>query len=243
MVKITEKDIDMVERVNPLTNRDLIPQTFDSMMIHIDEKKNTGYKGVLNIDKYDRPYFDLAVKYRNDFKCVNTGQYQIIYDDNQTTNNGTVKVENEIDYPVKFQLPFYLDNENFFNEEDEDVEEFLTESEKVGLSSNMALVPFYCKDSYCYLTIDNLTEEITLDIVNTAFKHINKQSNLYYQIRQAITKELRNNYDEFEHHLLADIRKATGINKRMLNNTFKDPNKLINSNYLHIIKKEQQIES
>lgn len=144
---------------------------------------------------------------------------------------------------MKFQLPFYLDDENFFNEEDEDVEEFLTESEKVGLSSNMALVPFYCKDSYCYLTIDNLTEEITLDTVNTAFKHINKQSNLYYQIRQAITKELRNNYDEFEHHLLADIRKATGINKRMLNNTFKDPNKLINSNYLHIIKKEQQIES
>lgn len=242
MVELTEEDMDILEREVPLISRDQFPGIWDSVISHIDGEKNAGYKGVLDIPKSNRPYYDLALKYRNDFKRVNTGQYRIIYD-NQTTKKDTVKVENEIDYPVKFQPPFYLKNEYFFNEEDEDVEEFLTESEKVGLSSNMSLVPFYCKDTYCYLTIDNLTEEITLDTVNTAFKHINKQSNLYYQIRQAITKELRNNYDEFEHHLLSDIRKATGINKRILNNTIKDSDKLINSKYLHIIKKEQQIES
>lgn len=242
MFKLTEEDIDMLKRKDRFHNRESILQAFDDLMSYIDENKDTKYKGLFNAKDFDVVYLDLAVKYRDDFKCVNTGQYKLVYDD-PITKKETIDVKNEMDYSVKFQQPFYLNDENFFNEDDKDIKEFLTECEKVGLSPNMILIPFSCVNSYYYLTIDNLTEEITLDTVNTAFKHINKQSNLYYQIRQAITKELRNNYDEFEHHLLADIRKATGINKRMLNNTFKDPNKLINSNYLHIIKKEQQIES
>lgn len=242
MFKLTEEDIDMVKRIDQLRSKEGVLEMFDLVIKHIDEKKDKEYKGLLNIQKVERPYFDLAVKYRDDFRCVNTGQYQIIYD-NPITEKDNVNVEDEIKYPVEFQLPFYVNIDNFFHEDDKAIEEFLTECEKVGLSLNMALIPFYYNGTYYYITIDNLTEEITLDTVNTAFKHINKQSNLYYQIRQAITKELRSNYDEFEHHLLIDIRRATGINKRMLIDTFKSPEMFIDSKYLHIIKKEQQIES
>lgn len=230
----------MLKRKDQIRNEEGMQDYFEAVNKYIDTEKSKGYKGTLNTKKTYRSYYDLAVKYRNDLKCVNTGQYRIIYDVPVSTNDTNTNIANVIDYTVKFQSPFYLNDESYFNEEDESIKNFLTECKKVGLSSNMALIPFSCKDNYYYITIDNLTKEITLDTVNTAYKHINKQSNLYYQIRQAITKELRNNYDEFEHQLLSDIRRATGINKRLLSNTFKNPEKLITSKYLHIIKKEQE---
>ena len=84
-----------------------------------------------------------------------------------------------------------------------------------------------------FLTIDNLSRQITADTVTTGFKHINRQSNLYYQVRSAITKELREDYDEFEHHFLKDMRKAVGINNKILKKIYKDPTKLLNSKYLY----------
>ncbi|BDZ67390.1 hypothetical protein GCM10025860_08380 [Methanobacterium ferruginis] len=166
---------------------------------------------------------------------MNQGQYRLIFEDNVV--NDKVNEINEThklyEYPLKFDDPFFKNGE-FFSKQDKLIKAFLTGSEKVAISSTMILIPFFCKGIYYYLTIDNLTEQISIDSVNTAFKHINKQSNLYYQIITAIPKELRDEYAEFEHNLLKDIRKATGKNNKLLKQFYKDkPKRLVESKYIY----------
>ena len=203
----------------------------------IDQKKLKGFKGNFDCKKgsSEEYYYDLIVESRDDFINVNTGQYKIIYDKPKTkkeTKNIPIN-NNKTDYKISFKNPFYTKEVDFFDKKDCSIENFLNNSYKVGLSSDMILIPFFALDTYYYITIDNLTEQITIDTVKTAFKHINPQSNIYHQVRKAITKELRDDYEEFEHHLLIDLRTATGKNNKLLNRIFKQPNILLNSKYIY----------
>jgi hypothetical protein len=201
----------------------------------LDKYKAKGYKGTINYEKcYEISTYDFVLSRRNDLKEVNYGQYQLIYQDKPAKKEDK-KASKLLEYPIKSESPFFC-NEEFFSKQDKANKGFLNESEKVAISSTMLLVPFSCKREYFYLTIDNLTKEISLDSVKTAFKHINRQSNLYYQVISAIPLDLRENYAEFEHHLLKDMRKATGTNKKLIKKFYKDkPERLLKSKYIFLV--------
>lgn len=144
--------------------------------------------------------------------------------------------ENRIKYKVSSNTPFFL-KEGFFNEQDKNIKSFLEEAEKVPISQDMILIPFIYKKRDYYLTILNLNEQITLESINTGFKHINSQSNLYNQVRSAISNKFRENFEEFIHFLLLNLQKASGKNSKLLKNTYKNPKQLFKSKYIRIIQK------
>ena len=161
-----------------------------------------------------------------------TGKGYRINNPNITNEKDKLDKDDPDKYHIRSNTPFYLKQDDFFDEKAR-FKKFLDKTEKVAIAPDMILLPFFFKNTYYYITIDNLSEQITLDTVNTGFKHINRQSNLYYQVHSAITKDLREDYNEFEYHFLKDLRKAVGINSRILK-TFKDPTNLLKNKYLHV---------
>lgn len=162
-----------------------------------------------------------------------TGNGYRINNPNITNEKDKLDEDDSDKYHIRSNKPFYLKEDDFFGEKSL-FKKFLDETEKVAIAPDMILLPFFCLKTYYYLTIENSSEQITVDTVTTGFKHINRQSNLYYQVRSAITKELREDYDEFEHYFLKDLRKAVGINNRILKKIYADPNKLLKSKYLYV---------
>lgn len=208
----------------------------------IDQKKKEGYKGIMNIEAGYRAWYDDLVKERDDLKCVNTGQYQLIYDNSKfkeiENQNQTHKNGKKVNFQIKPNRPFYETDEGYFSQQDTNIKKFLEESKKVTIEPNMQLIPFKLKKTFYYLTMDNLTESITLNIVYTAFHHINRQSNLYYQINSAITQELREDYNNFEEYILKQIRSASGYNTKLLKETYRNPSNLLKSKYIVPLKIE-----
>lgn len=244
-----------------LFNRSSRDQYFISVSEHIDEtiaqmeKSDVRYmdftvseiyllaEGLFDINKdEDKLYLkkiliDVMGKYPN-FEY--TGKGYRIHNPNITNEKDKLDEDDPDKYHIQSNMPFYLKEDDFFDKNSKLLKKFLDKAEKVAIAPEMILVPFFCLKTYYYLTIDNSSEQITVDTVTTGFKHINRQSNLYYQVRSAITKELREDFDEFEHHFLKDLRKAVGINNRILIKIYPDPNKLLNSKYLYVPQKTLQ---
>lgn len=237
-------------RLNYLEAIKLKGDLIEKLDDEISRQKSKHYKGLFNLsdggihqklimrlESFNILYIDEGVYnalcyIRDDFVCVNKRQYQIIYDKKISEENR----EHTVEYIIVPDDPFFSLDDGFFNKKSEAIKGFLTQSEKVAISPDMMLIPFYCKGGFYYITIDNFSKHMSIDSVKTAFKHINKQSNLYYQIYGAITKELRENYNEFEHNLLRGLRKATGINKRILNECYPEhPERLLTSKYFYTV--------
>ncbi|KAF5056379.1 hypothetical protein DSECCO2_367970 [anaerobic digester metagenome] len=239
-------------RLNYLEEIKLKGDLIEKLDDEISRKKSKHYKGLFNlldggshpirmrldpsILYIDERVYEALCHIRDDFVCVNERQYKIIYDKKISEDNCKENRENTVEYTIDPDDPFFSWDDGFFNKKSEAIKGFLTESEKVAISPDMMLIPFYCKGDFYYITIDNFSKHMSIDSVKTAFKHINKQSNLYYQIYGAITKELRDNYNEFEHHLLRGLRKATGINKRILTEFYPEhPERLLTSKHFYTV--------
>lgn len=143
-----------------------------------------------------------------------------------------VAINPSIKYKVHTNPLFCLEDKYYFSKQDKLIVNFLTEAKKVAISPDMILIPFKYKKTYYYLTIDNLGETMILNTVNTGFTYINRQSNLYYQISANITAELRTDYNEFEHHFIKSMRKAMGINTKILRKVYNKPIRFIESKYI-----------
>lgn len=203
----------------------------------IDEKKSEGYTGVISQKVGTNEYYALQQlsDERKDFQEVNKGQFKIIYDQKDLSIKffENEKPKRKPNFKIRFDTPFYMNIDNFFDKSDKSIETFLTKADKVGLSKSMALIPFISSNKCYYLTIDNDSEIISLNHIKMPFTYLNSQSNLYDQIRRNISKTLRESYlDEFITKLLFYLKTASKRNNILFNEIFNDTQVLCSCSYI-----------
>ncbi|UTB33424.1 MAG: hypothetical protein NKF70_03985 [Methanobacterium sp. ERen5] len=202
----------------------------------INEKKSKRYKGIISHKVGTNDYYALQQlsDKRKDLEVVNKGQFKIIYDQQKSyiKSAETDKPKRKPNFKIRFNKPFYKHDLNYFNKDDKSIRTFLLNANKVGLSRNMILIPFNISKKCYYITINNNTELILLNKVNTCFNYISKQSNLYFQIIGNISDTLNDFYKDFERKLLGNLQESTRVNSALIKELSIESNDLLNSKYI-----------
>lgn len=177
----------------------------------IDVQKRKGYTGLISISDFrgrifeDWFYAEICDE-RDDLKKVNTNQYQIIYNDNEELGTDFEIIEpNEL---------FYTVDEEF--KKKKSLVEFLDDSKKVYLNSDMCFIPYaYKQDNHFYLlVINNILENIEDYQLNT-FNFLNKQHNIY-SIIETNRDDRFNDINALKNYILKTCQKYVNDNKNLL---------------------------
>lgn len=176
-----------------------------------------------NVDKFDDLKDKQVVKiFKN---CIEEFSDYI-----KESGNGGYFITIDDDYDIKYNKPFYEQN-NLINKQDKRINHFLLVSKKVAIDLDMILIPFQVNSEFYYVNIDNLSENLFLSDYEPGFRYIHKQSNLY-DIIQSVRREELNDNLEYKGYLLEKLRKHTAFNKKLINEIYDKPSKLLDSKYL-----------
>ena len=182
----------------------------------IDGLKSDNYTGLVNLTDFTRLYYNLPYNHsfydkicneRSDLKKVNTNQYKII----SNLDNNEVGTDFEIIEPNEL---FYHGDEMFKNKKS--LLEFLDNSKKVYLNSDMCFIPYtYKKDNHFYLlVINNILENIE-DYQLNSLNFLNKQHNIYYIIETNRDDRFKD-VNALKNYILKTCQKYVNDNKNLL---------------------------
>lgn len=181
----------------------------------IDSLKEDGYTGLVNLTDFLNKFSNLPfasgfyaniIDKRNDLKKVNTNQYKIISNDNK---------ESEYDFEIiEPNDLFYREDEQFKNKKS--LVEFLDNSKKFYLNSNMCFIPYtYKQDNHFYLlVINNILENIE-DYQLNSLNFLNKQHNIYYII-ETNRDDRFNDINALKNYILKTCQRYVNYNKELL---------------------------
>lgn len=213
LAPLRDKEKVIVDEINEKKKEEQIKQEKADFHSWIDDYKRDGYKGTINLtEKYfynhTPPMLARMCDARDDLRKVNTNQYKIIYDDNDSEE-------------VKFDFDIIEPNELFYQKDDrfknkKQLIEFLDKAEKVYLNSDMCFIPYTYKqdDGFYLLVVNNIVGNIE-DHQLKSLNYLNKQNNIYYTIgtnRDDRFKDL----NEFTNYILKTCQKYVNFNRDLL---------------------------
>ena len=213
LTPLRDKENIIVDEINEKKKEEQIKQEKADFHSWIDDYKRDGYKGTINLtEKYfynhTPPMLARMCDARDDLRKVNTNQYKIIYDDNDSEE-------------VKFDFDIIEPNELFYQKDDrfknkKQLIEFLDRAKKVYLNSDMCFIPYTYKqdDGFYLLVVNNIVGNIE-DHQLKSLNYLNKQNNIYYTIgtnRDDRFKDL----NEFTNYILKTCQKYVNFNRDLL---------------------------
>lgn len=201
-----ERGIVNINSYTKLFNPSYIPE-------HILKRHKVTNPNDLKDKQLIRIFKDHIIEFKNYIKEKGNGGYIITIDDNHNINHNQLFYELNDLISKKYTV----------------FKRFLLESKKVAIDPDMILIPFQVNKEFYYINIDNLSENLFLSDYEPGFRYINKQSNLY-DIIQSVRKEELNNNLEYKGYLLAELRKHTSFNKKLINEIYDKPSTLLDKN-------------
>lgn len=156
------------------------------------------YRDILDNPRAKELINDKFIPIQDNWQIRNSGQYKLVKKEEETPNKKEIDsehvavVENREEILKDFK--FNVDLAKMFYEDfkEDNLKEFLMQSNKVSIDENMTFIPIKIgnKNNYIYvLFVDNQIENLSLFRVKN-LRYINEQSNLYTLLKNLLPFEI-----------------------------------------------------